>query len=43
MVHRRGEVLRHAEARQYRAVLVAMVETLWVMVEIDDVLEFQLS
>ena len=32
---RRGEVLSHAEVRQYRAILVAVAETLRVMAEID--------
>ena len=35
---RRGEVLRHADVRQYRAILVAVAETLAVMAEIDSVL-----
>ena len=35
---RRGEVLRHEDARQYRAILVAVAETLEVMAEIDTVL-----
>ena len=35
---RRGEVLRHEDVRQYRAILVAVAETLAVMAEIDDVL-----
>ena len=35
---RRGEVLSHAEVRQYRAILVAVAETLAVMAEIDSVL-----
>ena len=35
---RRGEVLSHAEVRQYRAILVAIAETLAVMAEIDAVL-----
>ena len=35
---RRGEVLSHAEVRQYRAILVAVAETLRVMAEIDGVL-----
>ena len=35
---RRGEALRHAEVRQYRAILVAVAETLAVMSEIDLVL-----
>ena len=35
---RRGEVLSHAEVRQYRAILVAVAETLRVMGEIDGVL-----
>ena len=34
---RRGEVLSHAEVRQYRAILVAVAETLRVMGEIDEV------
>ena len=34
----RGEVLRHEDARQYRAILVAVAETLGVMREIDAVL-----
>ena len=34
---RRGEVLSHAEVRQYRAILVAVVETLRVMAAIDGV------
>ena len=37
---RRGEVLSHAEVRQYRAILVAIAETLAVMEAIDGVLEF---
>ncbi|MDE0467418.1 MAG: N-6 DNA methylase, partial [Candidatus Poribacteria bacterium] len=37
---RRGEVLRHEDVRQYRAILVAIAETLAVMAEIDAVLEF---
>ena len=35
---RRGEVLSHAEMRQYRAILVAIAATLRVMDEIDSVL-----
>ena len=35
---RRGEALSHAEVRQYRAILVAITETLTVMDEIDSVL-----
>ena len=35
---RRGEVLRHEDVRQYRAILVAVAETLAVMAEIDAVL-----
>ena len=35
---RRGAVLSHAEVRQYRAILVAVAETLRVMAEIDGVL-----
>ena len=35
---RRGEVLRHEEVRQYRAILVAIAETLAVTAEIDTVL-----
>ena len=35
---RRGEALSHAEVRQYRAILVAVAETLAVMAEIDSVL-----
>ena len=35
---RRGEVLRHEDVRQYRAILVAVAETLRVMGEIDSVL-----
>lgn len=35
---RKGEVLSHAEVRQYRAILVAIAETLAVMAEIDAVL-----
>ncbi len=35
---RRGEALSHAEVRQYRAILVAVAETLAVMTEIDSVL-----
>ena len=37
---RRGEVLSHAEVRQYRAILVAIAETLATMEAIDGVLEF---
>ena len=37
---RRGEVLNHTEMRQYRAILVAIAETLAVMETIDEVLEF---
>ena len=33
---RKGEVLRHAEVRQYRAILVAVTETLRIMAAIDD-------
>ena len=36
---RRGEVLSHADVRQYRSVLVAVAETLRVMETIDEVLE----
>ena len=35
---RRGEALSHTEVRQYRAILVAIAETLAVMAEIDSVL-----
>ena len=35
---RRGETLRHEDVRQYRAILVAVAETLCVMAEIDAVL-----
>ena len=35
---RRGAVLSHAEVRQYRAILVAIAETLAIMTEIDAVL-----
>ena len=35
---RRGEALSHAEVRQYRAILVAIAETLAVMAEIDVIL-----
>ena len=35
---RKGEVLRHEDVRQYRAILVAIAETLAVMAEIDAVL-----
>ena len=35
---RRGEVLSHAEMRQYRSILVTIAETLAVMAEIDAVL-----
>ena len=35
---RKGEVLSHAEVRQYRAILVAIAETLSVVDEIDAVL-----
>ena len=35
---RRGEVLRHEDVRRYRAILVAVAETLAVMAEIDAVL-----
>ena len=35
---RKGEVLRHEDVRQYRAILVAIAETLQIMDEIDDVL-----
>ena len=35
---RRGEVLRHEDVRRYRAILVAVAETLRVMGEIDSVL-----
>ena len=35
---RRGEVLRHEDVRRYRAILVAVAETLQVMAEIDGVL-----
>ena len=35
---RKGEVLRHEDVRQYRAILVAVAETLAVMGEIDAVL-----
>ena len=34
---RRGEVLRHEDVRQYRAILVAIAETLTVMDEVDEV------
>ena len=37
---RKGETLSHAEVRQYRSILVAVAETLRVMAEIDEVLEF---
>ena len=37
---RRGEVLSHAEVRQYRAILVTVAETLAVMEAIDGMLEF---
>ena len=37
---RRGEVLSHAEIRQYRAILVAIAETLQIMDEIDGVIDF---
>lgn len=37
---RRGEVLSHAEVRQYRSILVAVAETLRVVAAIDGVLEF---
>ena len=35
---RRGEALSHTEVRQYRAILVAVAETLTVMAEIDTIL-----
>ena len=35
---RKGEVLRHEDVRQYRAILVAVADTLRVMAEIDGVL-----
>ena len=35
---RRGEALSRAELQQYRAILVAVAETLTVMAEIDGVL-----
>ena len=35
---RKGEVLRHEDVRRYRAILVAVAETLAVMGEIDAVL-----
>ena len=35
---RKGEVLRHEDVRQYRAILVAVAETLAVMTEIDSIL-----
>ena len=35
---RRGEVLRHEDVRRYRAILVAVAETLAVMREVDSVL-----
>ena len=37
---RRGEALSHAEVRQYRGILVAVAETLRIMAEIDEVLDF---
>ena len=37
---RRGEMLIHAEVRQYRSILVAVAETLRVMAEIDEWLKF---
>ena len=37
---RKGEILRHEDVRQYRAILVAIAETLQIMVEIDVVPEF---
>ncbi len=37
---RKNEMLSHAEVRQYRSILVAVAETLRVMAEIDEVLEF---
>lgn len=40
---RRGEVLSHAEVRQYRSILVAVAETLRVMTEIDGCLNFKRS
>ena len=39
---RRGEVLRHEDVRQYRAILVAIAETLAVMAEIDEIFVSQL-
>ncbi len=36
---RRGDTLRHAEVRQYCAILVAVAETLRVMAEIDEVFD----
>ena len=38
---RRGSALSHAEVRQYCAILVAISETLRIMAEIDEVLDFQ--
>lgn len=35
---RRGEVLRYEDVRQYRAILVAVAETLRVMEAVDGVL-----
>lgn len=35
---RKGEVLRHEDVRRYRAILVAVAETLGVMMEVDGVL-----
>ena len=35
---RRGEVLRHEDVRRYRAILVAVAETLQIMEKIDEVL-----
>ena len=37
---RKGEALSHAEVRQYRGILVAVAETLRIMAEIDEVLDF---
>ena len=37
---RKGEALSHAEVRQYRSILVAVAETLRVVGEIDEVVEF---
>ena len=38
---RRKSVLNHAEVRQYCGILVAVAETLRIMAEIDEVLDFQ--